>query len=212
MLNWVEHWFKSGASFITRKALDWIHVALHAIAGVIETVFSGVTHAWLDLQHATWWIFNEVRYGARLFYHFVWWVTNKGIPDLFAYAYKLGKALWHGIDEAYKWASGEIHKAIKYAERYANDIWSWGYSHFIKPIERSIYEAWQWINHDGAYIWHVITHPADLADIVLAAMAGAFMRASDKVLSAIGMAVLHTVLKQMPRMLHIIEDIFASIL
>lgn len=212
MLNWIEKWFRAGVGLISTTALDWIHVALHGIAGIIHTVFGDVNKAWLAIQHAFWFVFGEVAYTARLVFTFLYWVVHIAIPAVVKYAFTVGKLLWHEVGVIFKWAAREILKFYLLARRYTLDLWHWAYTHIVHPIEVSLTAAWQWITKRGETLWYYLTHPDKLIDLLLPFLAGGISRASNNTLSAIGIVVTALVLHNIRRVLVILEDIIAAVL
>lgn len=212
MINWIEHWFSDGASYITHRVLTWIHVALHAIAGIITGITGNVTRSWDDLQHAIWLVFDEVNYGARVTYHAIWWLVNRGIPYVYRYIISHVKLLESDLAKAISRLLADIVSAIDLAEKYAREFVAWFHANVVVPLANSLGEAWHWINSEGNYVWQLITHPDRLADLILAYFAGAIMRASDKVATAIGAALWDILTKNLHRVLRVAEDIISAVM
>ncbi len=118
MLDWLGRLFDSAVGLIPSPIRNLVHTAVHAIAGVMITVFHDVTGAWDDLVHtaadieegawhlgrSTWRKFNQIV--THLIPHYAmvawWWVTN---PD------KLAETLFWWILrllEHYAWEAGEL--------------------------------------------------------------------------------------------------------
>lgn len=212
MINWIERWFHDGTSYLARKALHWVHVALHAIAGIVTGIVGNVRLAWQDLQHAVWYAFEQATYGAELTYHAIWWLVNRGIPFVYRYIIAHVKYLESAIAKA---ATLALHDAIALfdqAEKYTREFTAWFHANIVAPIDNSLHNAWHWINVHGEYAWKLVTHPDRLADLIVAHFAGAIMRASDGVAITIGTTILHILTKQLGRVARIAEQIISSAL
>lgn len=212
MLTWIEHWFAKGSSWIARKALAWIHVALHAIAGVLTTIIGRIRNAWQGFRHEIWTIFSDISFGFQLTYHALWWLYQKGIPSAYHYALRLATYIEHLAVRLYRQSEYDILAAYKRAAAYVHAQISWFDHHIVAPIRRDVYSAWQWIRKDGARAIYLLTHPSDLASVVLGGLGTAIMRAGDPILSVTGHAIFALVVKNIARYPHIIEDIISSIL
>lgn len=212
MINWIRQWFDKGTGQIARTALHWTFVALHGIAGIIHTIFGNVNGAWAELTHALWSAMDAVRNGIRYAYHGLWWIIRKGLPGLLTWAVKEFDRVWHWFTVITARMTCDILNALHLAEHYATSLWQWAYRHVIAPIEHSLSSAWNWIRNRGETVWFYITHPGKLADLILPELAGAIVRASDKVLTDLGIILFALLLRNIKRVLHIIEDVIVAVL
>lgn len=114
------------------------------------------------------------------------------------------KDVAHGIAtlalETYNWTKWLL-------DVFWHDWLVWLGAHVLKPLE----DAYNWVVHEGATVWHYLTHAADLVDFLwdalLAQLESQAWAAADK----LGQFFLALIIKNLKHFASLIEDIIDAV-
>jgi hypothetical protein len=143
MLSWLASFVSAASSLIPSPIRDFVHWAIHGIAGVVDTVFHEVTSAWDTFRHSTAEFADGLAHFAAAVTHQLTRIITYYIPHYAIYAWwwithpeQLAKRLfWHLINvlEANAWKAAErlsvfalqlVRRNVRHLVALAEDIFT----------------------------------------------------------------------------------------
>lgn len=85
---------------------------------------------------------------------------------------------------------------------------NWVNVHIIKPL----LVAWHWVIHEGAIVWHYLTHAADLVEFLWDALIAKIEKEAWTVAEKLGTFFLALFIKNLRKFLELIEDVIDAVL
>lgn len=167
VLGWIKNVFSSAAA--TADAV--LHAANRVVSwlwSLLSKEFDSVHKAWNDMLTGAEFVRNiayDIAHDTWLFGH---WLVKTALPDLRKWAQKLVDAAEVAaqalVNTARSWVSGLINDL-----RDALDsLKKWVLASVWQPLKVDFTQAWDWITGHGAVLWHYVTHPDTLAQLLLA--------------------------------------------
>ena len=141
------------------KAFEWVWWFLKSTAKVLDG-------AWDWVVHGAEWIGVNLDDLASETFGWAWGIVSHLVPNIAAWVYNnsIGWAFKEiGVlaSESWKWVKGAVSWAGKELDKLGKLL-----SHEVKSIEKWAAGAVHWFEHRAAYVWHLLTHPLDLANIL----------------------------------------------
>lgn len=211
---------------ILDTAVGIIKGAVKTVAGVAEGVWHAITDLWGFLRHiggildGAWtsmvngveWFAGQLGEWVSWVYNTLWHIIGELIP---------GAIVW-AIDHATKWAARAIGKLSNWAKhaveniiKTAKEAW-----HDVKHYAQHLYNvvtkwantAVQWVGKFGSKVWHLLSHPDNLAKWLVEAIALPlflwFLRRSAPMVAWF----VRTTVARTGEFAHIIEEIIARVI
>lgn len=212
MFGWLYNRLLGKAGKIPAKLASELYAPLHVIYSLVHTVFVHVGGAWGDAWGAlhTWTHYLgeglqwTLRFGERL--------VTVDLPTLFRAAEEaLGRAvsaLQSLITSVQRWAVGEFGVLT----RAVAGIIPWVRTHLVNPILARLEAAEQRIVAWAFVAWRYVTHPADLAALLLGPLLDLAERTWPALARRFGTFVASVVLHQMTTLAAVVESIIADVL
>jgi hypothetical protein len=119
----------------------WLTNAWHAVTGKIDSTIAGWVH--------------DVVNGLYSFLHIIFGDVGKAWNDLVGY----GVDFIHGVEDFGTYVGNALEHLYKV---WIPDIIKWVTTEIYDPLVKAV----DWIAHEGATMWHYISHPADLVDLI----------------------------------------------
>lgn len=127
-----------------------------------------------------------------------------GIIDAWNDLYNDAKHLADGIEslgkEVYGWIAWFLH-----------DFWhawiAWVTKHILDPLIGAV----KWIAHEGSIIWHYISHPADLVDLIFDPLIAKIEAEAWDIGGKLGKFFLSLIIKNVAQFARLIEDIIDAV-
>jgi len=120
---------------------NWIARAFNVVTGAIDSTVQRWVH---DLIN-----------GLYSFLHIIFGDIGKAWHDLWT---DIG-TFWHYIDQF----GTSVYRALRHLYLvWIPDIVHWVERDILDPLLRAL----RWIEHEGAIVWHYISHPATLVDLI----------------------------------------------
>lgn len=114
------------------------------------------------------------------------------------------KAAVHGIvtlaEETYNWTKWLL-------DVFWHQWMTWVGEHILKPLST----AWNWVVHEGAIVWHYLTHAADLVNFLWDALIANLESEAWSVGGQLGEFFLALVVKNLTSFAKLIEDILDAV-
>jgi hypothetical protein len=149
------------------------------------------------------------RWIAATYGHFVKWTENT-FNSVIKWADKELAAIRHDAASVLSWAEREFDYVIHYAEHLVDNARSWVINDIWNPLYHDVRVSLDWIGHEGAFVYGLLTHPDKLTELLIAYIWKYWLtlfRTYSKPLIAYMMASWRSVL---PDIVSILEDIISS--
>lgn len=166
MLGWILRTLGSVAGVVDETVRKWVGALISGVYGFVHSIFTLVGTAWDDVFGAAYALAHNVADFVRAVYERFYYLSYIVLRGIVNWANKL-------IGEVLKYAQEVYHYAITEFDRLRHDIATWldDLRHWVvldiwDPIWRTLSPAWTWITHEGTALWHYLTHPADLVDLL----------------------------------------------
>lgn len=212
MLDWLTGWFTNFASTVGDPIVGMVHWAVHALASVVLSVFRNVLKAWDDFTGAIDGLGDSIWHFVNRVWHALWWLITKEVPRIWRWLAQESARVWKGIRYAWATAVRLFNDAIGFAERIVDDVIGWVQRDVWKPLRDLADLLWRDLLKWGWTAWWWITHPADLAKMLLAYLIKAAEDAFWSVATPAGTFALRLVLANARRFAILIEDIVRAVL
>lgn len=212
MLSWLDRYWDHVRGYVPNEVANAVHWAEHALAGLVLNIFGLVSGAWNSFWNSAAVLYRGINDLGAAVYHFGAYILRTVIPSVIRWAAaqlaRLSAALaalgryvdhWIGvilaaIARAYRdierWAIANIYAPLRaYADRIWNDLLKWGYT---------------------AFWW--ITHPADLAELLIFPLAASLEKHAWDLAAGLGKFTLALVVRNTRRLALLAEEIIAAVL
>lgn len=210
-----------------------VEAPVNAVAGAAESVadlavkvFKGIGRLWgfltdtakaLDgawdwVVHGVEWIGLNLDHLAGETFGWAWGIVTHLIPGIAAWVYNnaigwawkeleiLAASAEHAVAGAIKWAG----KEISYVEKVI--------AHDVKSVTRWAAGAVHWVEHRAGYVWHLLTHPVALAELLAADIVLPIVKFILKSSAPIVVWLLKSALSKGSAAEHLVEDILHDLL
>jgi hypothetical protein len=212
VFDWIAGYVARWASVVPSPIRDLVHWAVHALAGVVYTVFGNVGSAWHDLFTAARWLRST---GADLA-SWVWLhlsrIVTHDLPLLadkilgyYRDAVNLATRLWHD-------ALAAVEAAAKVARRWVDDALAWVTTHVWDPLVADVRQLRSDLLKWGYAAWQLVTDPAKLASILLGALIAVAEAQFWLVAAPVGTFALRIVTANLRKFLQLAETILAAVI
>jgi phage-related protein len=191
--NWILSIIQAVYSFIDRE--------ISAIGTEVHDVWSQLYGFITTVEHYVISVYNYVVNGLNIVYHDITsWVSG----ELAA----LGN-----------WITGVVHDILAGLDYVKNaivkaydDIEHWVMQHIWDPLWAAITQAWNWITHEGAFIYGLVTHPERLAALLGHYLWSSYLGLIKRYAKPIAHWLLHTMLSLAGDVADVLETIITALI
>ena len=212
MLNWILGYVKRWGGIVADPVIDLVHWAIHAIAGVVYTVFNHVGAAWLSVYHAALWLHKAINAFSYEVWAHLWSIITRDLPGLFHTALSWYRAALKWADRLYHILLHALAVALATARRWVDDATRWVVDHVWRPLKAAVADLWRNLIKWGYTAWYYVTHPDKLAPILIRPMIRAAEDVFWDVAAPVGNFAFRIVLANSRRFVHLVETILAAVL
>lgn len=168
--------------------------------------------AWDWVVHGVEWLGINLDHLAGETFGWGWGIVTHLLPSLVAWAYNnsigwawgelkmLAKSAAKAVSDALKWAAKEIDYVEKVIGRDVKSVTKWAAG------------AVSWVEHRAEYVWHLLTHPAALAELLAADIVVPIVKFILKSSAPIVVWLLKGALSEGSEAEHLVEDILHDLL
>ncbi len=212
MLSWIKDFVGRWAGRVSGDVIDLVHWAVHALAGVVYTVFHHVGQAWHDMFAAGNWLRQTAwLFGIEVFHH-LRHIVVVDIPHLFDWARARLAALEHwalawihrilsDLAALRHWAASALDSLRHWAASALDALRHWAASIIDMLWRKYIYPA-----------WYLVTHPDKLAAILFWWLVGLLEDNAWAVGRRLGQFTVALVWHNALRLAQLAEDILNAVL
>jgi phage-related protein len=208
-------WLKSLVGFFTGT----FSVIWDKVVSLVTTVYRWLDKEIVILRNDIVSAFNDVYRLADEIANFVYHTYNTFVA-------------WvdHTFNAVLKWAENEIATVTRFANAVLawavrefdtvnrwvtglfNAVYRWVITEIWDPLYRDISGAIGWITHEGAFVYDLLTHPDKLTALILAYVWAAWLGLFREFAKPIVSYILHSLRRNIPDLVSVLEDIISSIL
>lgn len=212
MLTWIAGYVGRWAGVVPNAVRDLVHWGLHALAGVVYTVFGRVGGAWLQLLAAL----KAVHAAADDFMASVYGHLRQlvlvDLPKLAADALAYYRAGLAFARQLYDSALRAVQLARDYAAALTDSALAWTRQHVLAPLSDLITQLRADLLKWGYTAWYYVTHPDKLAPILLDALVDAAEGSFWRLAGPVGQFALRVVVANAGRFAQLAESIITAVL
>jgi len=211
MLDWIEGYVKRWAAFVLAPIIDLVHWGLHAVAGVVYTVFQHVHAAWLVVHGAATHIADWLEHFGAELVAYIKQIVTVDIPVLWNIMLQNVKGLLADIAKIWGEAQALIQKALDSALLAVASLSKWVIDNVWNPLVASVKQLEADLLKWGYAAWQLLNDPAKLASILLGALVAAAEDAFWSLAGPVGRFALGIVLRNAGKFAQLIEAIVSAV-
>lgn len=212
MLNWIAGFVDRWRDRIGQDLRDLVHWTVHALAGVVYTVFGNVGRGWRHLWLAFEWLGRQATGFIAETYGWIRQIITTDLPWLWHILLSDIKGVLALIDRVYRTVAAAILAAVRYAESLVRGAIRWTVDHVWAPLKAYADAIYRDLLKWGYAAYQLVTHPDRLAVILLDAMIAAAEAAFWRIAGPAGRFALGLVLHNARRFALLLESIVAAVL
>jgi hypothetical protein len=212
VLNWIKGYIDRWSGVVDSATRDLVHWAIHALAGVVYTVFGNVGSAWHDLFTGLRWLRSTGADLATWLTNHIVWIVTHDLP-------RLGQLILGYWRDALNFATGLYHDALRAVEaalgvarRLVDDAISWVTTHVWDPLLADAKQLRADLLKWGYTAWQIVTHPGQLAAIVGDALVAWGEAQFWRLAQPVGTFALRLVVANLRRFVQLAETILTAVL
>lgn len=212
MLNWIAGFVDRWTPVVSTAIRDLVHWAIHALAGVVYTVFGHVGAAWREVYDSlTWHLRWAVAFVHSVVSHLDTIIT-KDIPFLWKYflaqVVHIGHLIVAALNQALAFADSLYHKAVNAIDA----LNRWVNTHVLLPLSALIAGLRRDLLKWGFFAYQLLNDPGKLAAILARFIVAAILAIFWTVAGPVGEFIAGIILKQLPRFVKLVETILAAVI
>lgn len=204
--------YDSAAGAIDDTIRGWVRDLINGLYGYLHLIFGPLITAWDKLVHAGWlvwhtvnsWIDEVVFAIARLYLRI--------IPDLIQWARDTINTVQRYAEDVYNFAVRELNALRQFVLSLIAELTTWVTTHVYDPLKAWVDTALHWIANEGATVWHYISNPVDLVELIWDHLIDKLEAEAWNVASKLGRFALSLVARNLTRFAALAEDILNAIL
>lgn len=210
MLNWLKGLY-NGAGGVLSSVEKWIVGALNTVYSYFDNLISQL---WTGLQRLANALNNYVyklEQSLYSLYTLAQWIITKGIPQLANWALNELGRLRDYARSIYDWAVKQLAYLEAWAQGELNRLLQWVLRNVWDPLWSAITNVIKWIEHEGAFVYYLLTHPDKLAAVLAQYVLSQVMNLGRRFARPFIKWLMHNMVNEIPSVSSIIEDIIASL-
>src|SRR5713101_1140144 len=212
MLGWIAGYVRRWAGIVEAHVVDLVHWGLHAVAGVVYTVFAHVRAAWHEVVAGA----RAVEDATRAFADSVWRmgvrIIRHVLPALARWAEgRLAAAaavVAHDVTVIRKWVDTALRSALDAVDV----LGAWVDDHVLKPLLADVAALWKAVTAWAYTAWWWVTHPDKLAGVLLWPLVTVLEASAWEAGGRLGTFVLGLIIRNTRRVAQLVEDVITAAL
>jgi phage-related protein len=205
-------WLINTLSGPIADVIKWVNKAFDAVFGYIDSwvhaLENELVQGWRAVQNFA----SSVESYAIGVYNYA-----KGIYDFVMNAFHSWVlSLWNDLKGYAEGVYNMLISWIDWLKKSLDNLWNqvvqWVISNIGSPLTSDILKAWNWITHEGSFIWQLLSDPVKLADYIGKYLWSAWSGLLITYSKPIARWLMHNMLAMTHEFATIIEDIIAGLL
>jgi hypothetical protein len=212
MLSWIAGYVGRWSGQVASEVRSLVQWGLHALAGVVYTVFGNVGKAWGWLLTSLQWMHAQADLFAGWVVTHLVQIVTVDIPRLARDAVNYYDAAIAFAGRVWSDAQAAVARALQLAQQYVADALNWVRVNVYDPLFAAAKQLETDLLKWGYYAYQLLTHPATLAGLLLDYLIAAAEAAFDRIAVPAGTFALRLITSQLPRFLKLAEAILTAVL
>lgn len=211
MFGWLTNLFSNPVSDL-KAAWRWITGAITAVYSYFNNLIDQLYNAlnWLDSVINRY--VNDIWRAITAAWNLLQWVVTVGIPRLAKWAEnEIAKAYNYAVG-LYHWAVSELQRLEKWALGELDKFYQWVLRNIWDPLWNGLQRIVRWVEHEGAYVYYLLTHPDQLAILLGKYILASWISLASKYGRVVARWVLHNMLNDAKWLANLLEDVISSLL
>lgn len=211
MLSWLSSLWKTITGDIA-SVTHWVLKTIQAVYSFIDREFGVVERYATDIWHSTENLFNEVWKYILQVYNYAKAIVDVVIHNLISWV----TGIWNDV---FSFAKGVYEQLVQWVDflKHAiavaiDDVRTWIINSIWNPLFKAITEALNWIAHEGAFVYDLLTHPDKLFALLAAYIWGAWIGLFKKYGRTIARWLMHEMMSLTGDLADILEAIISGML
>jgi hypothetical protein len=164
--NWIKHVIGIASGYVDETVRRWVSDLINGVFGFLHTIFGYVGHAWLGMFNAAKWLYTGVVHLAIETYADFYHVLRVVIPGVVRWANKFIHDVWTYAINVFHWTVKQFDWFRHWVAALLDALRRWIIHNIWDPIWHALYPVIHWVMHEGATLWHYLTHPDQLVDLL----------------------------------------------
>lgn len=211
MFGWIAREFDSVSGLIDNTVRQWVRDLVNGLYGFLHAVFGLVSEGWENLVSAAYLAWHSITSFMDETVLKIYYILRQVIPAVVK-AYKDSIAL---VDkyarDVYSWATREFQLVRDALDAAFNALKKFVIDDIWKPLDDLVTSALKWITTRGETVWHYISNPVDLVDLLWDYLIAKLEAEAWNIGEKLGSFFLALVIKNLPRFVKLLEDILNAV-
>lgn len=212
MLDWIDSFVYRWVNVVDTPIRDALKWTVHALAGVVYTVFGNVGRAWAGITGTADGLIHEATHFATVVYGWIRQIVLTDIPWLWHVLQSDVQWLINHVAAIYSDVLARILAAVRYAETLVQSAINWIIVHVYDPLKAEAERLYNDLLKWGYWSYQLLNDPGKLAGILLDWLIAAAEAAFWRIAPAAGRFILGVLIHQAPKLVTLLEDIFTAVL
>lgn len=211
MINWILGIWRQITGDIN-SVIRWITSTIAAVYSFISREFDAAYHAALDAWNFADSLFKQAWAYIVSVYNFARSIVDVIIHNVIVWVQRI----WNDL---YNYAHGVYETLVSWVDflRHAiavglDDLRSWVINDVWNPLFNGLRDAINWITHEGAFVYYLLTHPDKLAALLGRYLWSAYLSLLKTFGKVIGQWLLHSMRDLAGPFFDILETILSGII
>lgn len=211
MLGFLRNIWNAITSDIT-AVYHWVLKTIAAVYSYFDRLINAVEKWTIDLVDNVENFAKQILSFAESVYNFARAIVTVTIRDLINWAAEAIDTLTKYAEDVYNFVVQWIARIIAYIQHTVSDVISWIMKNIWDPLWRDITGAINWITHEGAFIYDLITHPDKLVALLAHYLWVSYLDLIKKFAAPIAKWLLHSMESMAGEFADVLEKIIAAML
>lgn len=212
MFDWISGFVARWAGRLQQDILDVVHWTVHAVAGVVYTVFGNVGRAWSGMWQSIHWLWIQASgYVAEVF-GWIRQIVTVDLPVIWSTLLADVRGVLGEIGRVWSDLVARIEQLGRYAAGLVQQAIVWVVDHVYSPLKAYADAIYNDLLKWGFYAWRLLNDPPRLAAILLGALIAAAESAFWSIAPPVGRFVLGILLHNGQRFASLLESILTAVL
>lgn len=211
MFSWIYRVFSNAAGVIDNTVRNWVHDLVNGLYSFLHAVFGLVGTAWRSADRYILSFYHQLTAVLQSIYRVLYHAYKVLLPAMIREYRALVASALAFARQVLSYAVKAFNTAITYALNLVNDARRWVITDIWDPIWKILTQAWDWVTGKGETLWHYLTHPADLVDLLWDALLAKIEAEAWTAGELLGKFFLSLIVHNLQRIATLIEDILDAV-
>lgn len=212
MLDWLKKNFTSWANVVSDQIRQFVYNQVYAVMSFLGTIVNHVSDAWHQMYTWANGLFSGISAFATSVYAYFYRIIRVTLPGIIRWADKAVKALTAWVWGHIVTLTNAIWALRGYLLNLIDGVLAWVKHSIYDPLMSEVTSLWSSLKKWGYTAWWYITHPQDLADLLLTYILISVQKSVWLVARTMGEFFFRLFMQNVPRSVDLIEKIISDVL